>query len=115
MNLSKIESVQFQIFGADLFDSNAYKIGHGIGITLCLVTGSIFYGGTIVYERYGGDPMKRSLRNKLIASLAFVVMILQVFAIGFAWRMIVCPLNARGWFLHLWTCAEVRIGYIRIG
>ena len=101
MNLSKIESVQFQIFGADLFDSNAYKIGHGIGITLCLVTGSIFYGGTIVYERYGGDPMKRSLRNKLIASLAFVVMILQVFAIGFAWRMIVCPLNTRGWFLQL--------------
>ena len=60
MNLSNVESVQFQTFSAPLFDSNAYKVGHGIGITSCLIAGSIFYGGTIAYERYGGDPMKRS-------------------------------------------------------
>ena len=99
MNQSNIE---FEVFGRD--SDGAIKIVHGIGATVCLILGSAFYGGTIIYEKYGGDPMKRSLRNKLITSSAFAVLLIELFVIGFAWRVIVSPLNIQGRSNHFCLC-----------
>ena len=96
MNTSNI--TDFTVFDEGFFDLNAMKVMHGIGVVVCLLTGYTFYGGIVAYERFGGDPTKRSLRNKLIASLFSVVIILELFIIGFAWRVIFGPLNVQGWF-----------------
>ena len=97
MNTSNI--TDFTVFDEYIFHFNAIKVLHGIGFVVCLIAGCIFYGGIVAYERFGGDPTKRSLRNKLIASLFSVVIILELFIIGFAWRVIFGPLNVQGWFL----------------
>ena len=97
MNTSNI--TDFTVFDEGFFDLNAMKVMHGIGVVVCLISGCTFYGGIVAYERFGGDPTKRSLRNKLIASLFSVVIILELFIIGFAWRVIFGPLNVQGWFL----------------
>ena len=98
MNTSNI--TEFTIFGEDIFDFSAMKLLHGIGVVVCLILGCTFYGGIVAYERFGGDPTKRSLRNKLIASLFSVVIILELFILGFTWRVIVGPLNVQGLFFE---------------
>ena len=60
----------------DLTNLTTIKIIHSFNFPLCLLIGSIFYWGIIYYERFGGDPMKRSLRNKLIAAMATSLLIL---------------------------------------
>ena len=97
MNTSNI--TDFTVFDEGFLDLNAMKVMHGIGVVVCLISGCTFYGGIVAYERFGGDPTKRSLRNKLITSLFSVVIILELFIIGFAWRVIFGPLNVQGWFL----------------
>ena len=67
--------VDFKSF-EDLTNITTIKIFHSVNFPLCLLVGSIFYWGIIYYERFGGDPMKRSLRNKLIAAMATSLMIL---------------------------------------
>ena len=94
MNTSNVS--EMEVFGEDVFDSTVIKIIHGIGVVACVISGSIFYCGTIAYERFGGDPMKRSLRNKLIASIASAIMILHVWLFGFTWRVVFGPLNVQG-------------------
>ena len=67
------------------------RIYQGILSLFSLVIGSIFYIGIIYYERYGGDPMKRSNQNRMISAIAFsVVMISNVAMI---WRFQFGPLN----------------------
>ena len=94
MNASNI--TDFTVFGEDVFYFNAIKILHGIGVVVCLIAGCIFYGGIVAYERFGGDPAKRSLRNKLIASVFSLPIIFQPFVFGFAYRIIIGPLNIQG-------------------
>ena len=52
MNQSNFE---FEVFSRN--SHGAIKIVHGIGATVCLILGSAFYGGTIIFERHGGDPI----------------------------------------------------------
>ena len=55
----------------------------------CLVNGGIIY-----YERYGGDPKKRSLHNKLIVMIAFSLIIHgYTVSVGMAWRIQIGQLN----------------------
>ena len=98
MNTSNI--TDFTVFDEYIFHFNAIKVLHGIGFVVCLIAGCIFYGGIVAYERFGGDPAKRSLHNKLIASVFSLPIIFQPFVFGFAWRIIIGPLNIQGWFLH---------------
>ena len=70
------------------------KIVYSILFILFEVLGLTCYSGFIYFEHYGGDPMKRSIKNKLI-SQSFVVLMMEIaiYNSGFAWRIIIGPLN----------------------
>ena len=86
--------LKFESFENFMIDSTLMKIIHGTNFPLCLLIGSVFFCGTIYYERYGGDPLKRSLRNKLIAGLATAqLLITYTDGFGFSWRILIGPLN----------------------
>ena len=70
------------------------KITYSIVFILFELLGLACYSGFIHFEHYGGDPMKRSIKNKLI-SQSFVALMLEIaiYNSGFAWRIIIGPLN----------------------
>ena len=45
------------------------KITHGIVFLISEISTFVCYSGFIHYEYFGGDPAKRSMKNKLIAQL----------------------------------------------
>ena len=64
MNTSIIEFESFE----NLIDI-PLRIIQGISFPFVFFIGSIFYWGMIKYERYGSDPMKRSLQNRLLSAI----------------------------------------------
>ena len=70
------------------------KIVYSILFILFELLGLGCYLGFIYFEHYGGDPMKRSIKNKLI-SQSFIVLMMEIviYNSAFAWRIIICPLN----------------------
>ena len=71
-----------------------FKIVYGIIFILFELLGLTCYSGFIYFEHYGGDPMKRSIKNKLISqSLVLLMMEIILYNSGFAWRIIIGPLN----------------------
>ena len=90
MNNSVIEFELFQ----GLVINNTVRIVHGIIFPVGLIISSIFYWGTIFYERYGGDPMKRTIQNKLVSAIAFsIIMHCYTDNVGMAWRIQIGPIN----------------------
>ena len=90
MNNSVIEFELFQ----GLVINNTVRIVHGIIFPVGLIISSIFYWGTIFYERYGGDPMKRTIQNKLASAIAFsIIMHCYTDNVGMAWRIQIGPIN----------------------
>ena len=69
-----MENITFQTF--EMFhenaaiDSTSIKIIHGIASILAEFMAFFCYMGLIHYEYYGGDPMKRSIKNKLLAQIS---------------------------------------------
>ena len=71
-----------------------FKIFYGIIFILFELLGLTCYSGLIYFEHYGGDPMKRSIKNKLISQGLLVLMAqIVVNNSGFAWRIVISPLN----------------------
>ena len=70
------------------------KIVYSIIFILFELLGLSCYLGFIHFEHYGGDPMKRSIKNKLI-SQSFIVLMMEIviYNSAFAWRIIIRPLN----------------------
>ena len=65
-----ITSVEFDILYENTFiDSTSFKIFHGIASFLAEFMAIFCYLGMIHFEFYGGDPMKRSIKNKLVAEI----------------------------------------------
>ena len=58
------------VIGNTVIDSTSFKIIHGIASFLAEFIAFFCYSGFIHYEYYGGDPMKRSLKNKLLAQIS---------------------------------------------
>ena len=70
------------------------RIIQGTTFSFAFIIGSIFYWGIIKYEKYGGDPMKRSFQNRLLSAIAYsAILKYYTFNIGFAWRIQVGPLH----------------------
>ena len=88
MVLCEFES--FEIFT----DSMSLKIFHGILFCFVEMIGFICYAGIAHFEYYGGDPMKRSLDNQLVAQMCNTY-VFHFFTSNpsFAWRIIVGSLN----------------------
>ena len=85
--------IKFELFQG-LVINNTVRIVHGIIFPVGLIISSIFYWGTIYYERYGGDPMKRTIQNKLISAIALcILMRCYTTNIIIAWRLQIGPLN----------------------
>ena len=90
MNSSIVEFVAFE--GLEI--NTTVRIAHGIVFPIGLIISSIFYWGTIYYERYGSDPMKRTIQNKLVSAMAFsMINSCYTSNIGLAWRIQIGPLN----------------------
>ena len=70
------------------------KIFYGTIFTLSEVLAFCSYSGFVYYEHYAGDPLKRSIKNKLISQCFLLMMGLNLLSnSGFAWRIIIGPLN----------------------
>ena len=90
MNLSIIEFELFQ----GLVVNSTIRIVHGIIFPVGMIISTFFYWGTIYYERYGGDPMKRTIENKLVSAISFSIIVICYSAnVGLAWRIQIGPLN----------------------
>ena len=76
MNVSGIE---FELLQGLVIDET-WRVFDAIIFLFSLIIGSVFYWGTIHYEKYGGDPMKRSLQNKLVSTVSFSL-ILEILAL----------------------------------
>ena len=73
---------------------NPFKVVYGIFFIIFELLSIACYSGFIYFEHYGGDPMKRSIKNKLISQGLLVLMAqIVVNNSGFAWRIIIGPLN----------------------
>ena len=69
------------------------RIVYGMIFMLFQLFALTCYSGLIYFEHYGGDPMKRSIKNKLISQGFLVLMIaIVVNNSGIAWRIIIGPL-----------------------
>ena len=90
MNSSIVEFVAFE--GLEI--NTTVRIAHGMIFPIGLIISSIFYWGTIYYERYGSDPMKRTIQNKLVSAIAFsIIMHCYTDNVGMAWRIQIGPIN----------------------
>ena len=53
--------------------STLAKVSLGILTGLAIMISSLTYLGFIHYEMYGEDPMKRTIKNKLLAQVAQII------------------------------------------
>ena len=89
-NISVLELQFSNCIGID----TQLRVYHALCFPMSLFIGSVFYCFTIHYERYGGDPMKRSIQNKLVSAIAFSALILCYTSnIALAWRIQIGPIN----------------------
>ena len=52
------------------------KITHGIVFFISEISTFVCYSGFIHYEYFGGDPAKRSMKNKLWAQLCYSLLVM---------------------------------------
>ena len=57
----------------------SFKIIYGINFSLIELITIICYSGIIHFEHYGGDPLKRDIKNKLTAELCLIALSLSFF------------------------------------
>ena len=76
------------------FNSTSFKIFHGIASIFVMLVAFFSYSGFIHYEYYGEDPMKRSMKNKLVAQICKALFIYNLLATPiFTWRILIGPVN----------------------
>ena len=80
----------------ELLELTNVKVIYGFIFSFAELIGLICYSGIVYFEYYGGDPMKRSLKNKLIAQICISIILLSIYySPAFAWRVIIGPLNEK--------------------
>ena len=96
--LLKVKSFKMNVTFSNNFEhildlENHLKIVYGILFIIFQLLSITCYSGFIYFEHYGGDPMKRSIKNKLI-SQGFLVLMMAIVVnnSGIAWRIIIGPL-----------------------
>ena len=90
MNVSLIEFESLE----GLVIDKTWRIFDAIIFLLGLFIGSVFYWGMIYYEKYGGDPMKRSLQNKLVTIIMIsIILDCYIFRTAVEWRIQIGTLN----------------------
>ena len=81
-----------ELFSNTILDSNTFKILHGFGSIFIIAIAFISYLGFIHYEYFGEDPMKRSMKNKLVAQICKVIFTYNISATPvILWRVLIGP------------------------
>ena len=89
-NTSEVEFEPLEFF---VIDTPA-RIYQGVIGLLSISIGSIFYLGIIYYEQFGGDPMKRSIHNRMISAIAFSLFMITIISnLTMTWTFNFGPLN----------------------
>ena len=57
----------------------SFKIIYGINFCIIELITIICYSGIIHFEHYGGDPLKRDIKNKLTAEMCLIALSLSFF------------------------------------
>ena len=71
-----------------------WKVTHGIVFFMSEISTFVCYSGFLHYEYYGGDPAKRSMKNKLWAQLCYCLLVMAMTSSpAYAWRILIGPLN----------------------
>ena len=91
-NFEQIATEEFDDFKR-LFDNSNIKIISTI-VSFYMITFTNFFNIMVsLFEKYGGDPMKRSLKNQLIAHWGYSMMINNTISTPlFTWRVFFGPL-----------------------
>ena len=80
---------------AAVFDSLALKICVALTTSMEVFFSLPLFYSLILYDRYGGDSMKRSLSNYLTSQVAYPVIIMIIFnRPTIVWRVFMGPLNS---------------------
>ena len=80
---------------AAVFDSLALKICVALTTFMEFFLGLPLFYSLILFDRYGGDSMKRSLSNYLTSQIAYPVIIMIIFnRPTIVWRVFMGPLNS---------------------
>ena len=59
-----------------------------------MTLGLFFYSSLIHYERFGGDPLKRSVKNRILAQMCKVVLVNSCFGeIALFWTFLIGPIH----------------------
>ena len=81
-----------ELFSNPILDSNTFKILHGIASIIVIAIAFISYFGFIHYEYYGEDPMRRSMKNQLVAQICKVIFTYNILATPvILWRVLFGP------------------------
>ena len=87
-------NITFTFVFHNFIDSIYLRAIHGVIFCFSELITFVCYSGFLYYEFFGGDPMKRSLKNKLSSqSAVFIFVSSFTNNPGFAWRIIIGPLN----------------------
>ena len=90
LNVTAVEFEPLELFVVD----TPLRIYQVILCLFSLSLGSIFFPGIIYYEQYGGDPMKRSIHNRMISAIAFSLFLLSIILnLIMTWTFNFGPLN----------------------
>ena len=80
----------------ELLDLTPVKVIYGFIFSFAELIALICYPGVVYFEYYGADPMKRSLKNKLMAQISISIIFLSIYCSpAFAWRVMIGPLNEK--------------------
>ena len=101
--------IEFELLKSLVIDTTG-KVFDAIIFLLGLIIGSIFYWGIIHYEKLGGDPMKRSLQNKLVAAVSFSVILHHYFfETAWEWRIHIGTLSNELAMVVIYVCDVLRV------
>ena len=87
-----------------VYSATGFKIPMTILSVLCLFIGNPMYMGLIHFERFGGDPKKRSVSNQLLSVICcLLVWTATSNCLLLTWRSYIGPLNKSLVIAHLIT------------
>ena len=78
----------------DLFDGTTIKIFAIVTSLIRFTFTNIFYILILLFEKYGGDPLKRSLKNQLVSQFGYGMMIANTICNPLlTWRIMFGPMS----------------------
>ena len=78
----------------DLFDGTTIKIFAIVTSLIRFSFTNIFYMLILLFEKYGGDPLKRSLKNQLVSQFGYGMMIANTICNPLlTWRIMFGPMS----------------------